>query len=79
MDKILIEMFLENKDVLNQASPESIEKLTSTSYLITYDADSKFENTFVIIKFFQLLTLFIANKNSHITVFLILTVDKQIN
>ena len=42
MKKLLIEMFLENKDVLNQASPVSIEKITPTSYLITYNANSKF-------------------------------------
>ena len=42
MNKLLIEMFLENKDVLNQASPVSIEKITPTSYLITYDNKSKF-------------------------------------
>ena len=42
MNKLLIEMFLENKDVLNQASPVSIENITPTSYLITYDTNSKF-------------------------------------
>ena len=50
MNKLLIEMFLENKDVLNQASPSSIEKITPTSYLITYDTKSKFFKVYVLFK-----------------------------
>ena len=48
MNKLLIEMFLENKDVLNQASPVSIEKITPTSYLITYNANSKYFKVYVV-------------------------------
>ena len=61
MNKFLIEMFLENKDVLNQASPVSIDKITPTSYLITYDTKSKFFKVII-----NSLKCFYSSKNDYL-------------